>query len=193
MKLPYSLRGNQKEVIKSIRSTLHNRSHIVLESPTGSGKTFCSLAAALPFAIENDLRIVYCVRTNSQQDQVIQELKQFKKVGHSIKAVALQGRDSLCPQQKVDSELKKSNWSEKSKMCTDLKKQVERKEAGCPFYHKFSGNRASLIQKWSSKLWSAQEFSLKAEEAGICPYELNKLLLKEARVVIVVLVMLIVL
>ena len=149
MKLPYKLRDNQEETISSIKATIGNRNHIVLESPTGSGKTFASLAGALDVALDKNLRIVYCVRTNSQQDQVIQELKQFKKVGHSIKAVALQGRDSLCPQQKVDSELKKSNWSEKSKMCTDLKKQVERKEAGCPFYRKFSGNRASLIQKLS--------------------------------------------
>ena len=160
MKLPYSLRGNQKEIIESIKSTLEDRNHIVLESPTGSGKTFASLAGALDIALDKNLRIVYCVRTNSQQDQVIQELKQFNKVGHSIKAVALQGRDSLCPQQKVDSELKKSNWSEKSKMCTDLKKQVERKEAGCPFYRKFPRNRSSLIQKWSSELRSAQDFSL---------------------------------
>ena len=117
LKLPYSFRDNQKETIESIKSTIKNRNHIVLEAPTGSGKTFTSLAASLPFVMTEGLRIVYCVRTNSQQKQVIYELNQFKKAGNSIKAVAIQGRDALCPQQKYDGELKKSNWSEKSKIC----------------------------------------------------------------------------
>ena len=120
MKLPYNLRDNQKETIASIRSTIENKNQIVLESPTGSGKTFTSLAATLPFVFDKGLKIVYCVRTNSQQKQVVYELEQFKKIGYSIKAVAIQGRDSLCPQQKDDVELKKSNWSEKSKICKSL-------------------------------------------------------------------------
>ena len=104
LKFPYNLRGNQKETIESIEATIENRNHMVLESPTGSGKTFISLAATLPFVINKGLKIVYCVRTNSQQKQVIHELEQFKKVGNSIKAVAIQGRDSLCPQQNYDDE-----------------------------------------------------------------------------------------
>ena len=185
MKLPYSLRGNQEEIIESIRLTFQNRSHIVLESPTGSGKTFCSLAAALPFAIENDLRIVYCVRTNSQQRQVIHELRQFKKSGYPVSVVAFQGRGSLCPEQNYDKELKRSNWVEKSKMCKSLKMQSKMGEAGCRFYRKILRGSASLVDEWSSDILTAEEFSEQAEESGICPYELNKLLVKDARVVIV--------
>jgi len=185
LKLPYSPRGNQEEIIESIRSTFQNRSHIVLESPTGSGKTFCSLAAALPFAIENDLRIVYCVRTNSQQKQVIHELRQFKKSGYPVSVVAFQGRGSLCPEQNYDKELKKSNWVEKSKMCKSLKMQSKIGEAGCRFYRKLIRGSASLVEEWSSDILTAEEFSEQAEESGICPYELNKLLVKDARVVIV--------
>ena len=99
MKLPYSFRDNQEEIVESIKSALAKRNHIVLESPTGSGKTFTSLAAVLPFAEKNDMKIIYCVRTNSQQKQVIHELQQFKKSGNQIKAIAVQGREALCPQQ----------------------------------------------------------------------------------------------
>ena len=98
-------RENQKETIDLIRSTIEDRNHLVLESPTGSGKTFTSLAGVLPF-VKDGFKIVYCVRTNSQQKQVIHELKQFKKAGSNIKAIAIQGRDALCPQQKYDNELK---------------------------------------------------------------------------------------
>ena len=185
LKLPYKLRGNQKQIIDSIRLTIGNKNHMVLEAPTGSGKTFSSLAATLPFVIEQDFRIIYCVRTNSQQKQVIHELNQFKKSGNQIKAVAIQGRDALCPQQKHDKEIKKSNWSEKSKICKSLKMQVKMGEAGCPFYRPLLRKSQSLVNEWSSKLLTAQEFAIEAEEANLCPYELNKLLLKEAQVVIV--------
>ena len=185
LKLPYKLRGNQKQIIDSIQSTIDNKNHMVLEAPTGSGKTFSSLAATLPFVIEQDFRIIYCVRTNSQQKQVVHELNQFKKSGNQIKAVAIQGRDALCPQQKHDKEIKKSNWSEKSKICKSLKMQVKMGEAGCPFYRPLLRKSQSLVNEWSSKLLTAQEFAIEAEEANLCPYELNKLLLKEAQIVIV--------
>ena len=185
MKLPYSFRDNQEETVESIKSALAKRNHIVLESPTGSGKTFTSLAAALPFAKKNDMKIVYCVRTNSQQKQVIHELQQFKKSGNQIKAIAVQGREALCPQQKYDGELKKSNWSEKSKICKILKIQSKMGEAGCQFYRQFVRGGQTLTKKWSSEILTAQEFAKQAEKANICPYELNKLMLKEAQVVIV--------
>ena len=185
MKLPYSFRDNQEEIVESIKSALAKRNHIVLESPTGSGKTFTSLAAALPFAKRNNMKIVYCVRTNSQQKQVIHELQQFKKSGNQIKAIAVQGREALCPQQKNDNELKKSNWSEKSKICKSLKLKSKLGESGCSFYSKLLKGGESLTKKWSSEILTAQEFSKQAEEEGFCPYELNKLMLKEAQVVIV--------
>jgi len=185
LKLPYSFRGNQEETVESIKSALTKRNHIVLESPTGSGKTFTSLAAALPFAKKNDMKIVYCVRTNSQQKQVIHELQQFKKSGNQIKAIAVQGREALCPQQKYDGELKKSNWSEKSKICKTLKMQSKMGGAGCQFYSQLVLGGQTLTKKWSSEILTAQEFAKKAEKANLCPYELNKLMLKEAQVVIV--------
>ena len=185
MKLPYTLRSNQQEIIDTIKKGLNSRNHLIIEAPTGSGKTFTSLASALPFALDNDCRIIYCVRTNSQQDQVIRELKEFKKSGNSISAVAIQGRQSMCPQQKDDNELAKSNWSEKSKICKSLKVQSKMGEAGCPYYRKLLRPTKKLFETWSSEIYNAEEFTLIAEEEGLCPYELNKLLLKKAQVVIV--------
>ena len=185
MKLPYTLRRNQQEIIDTIKKGLNSKNPLVIEAPTGSGKTFTSLASALPFALDNDCRIIYCVRTNSQQDQVIRELKEFKKSGNNISAVAIQGRQSMCPQQKEDNELAKSNWSEKSKICKSLKMQSKMGEAGCPYYRKLLRPTKKLFEDWSSEIFNAEEFTFNAEKEGLCPYELNKLLLKKAHVVIV--------
>ena len=53
-------------------------------------------------------------------------------------------------------------------------------EAGCQFYRKLMSDGKSLITQWSTEILTAQDFAKKAEEEGLCPYELNKLLLKEA-------------
>lgn len=185
LKLPYKLRSNQQKVIDTIVKGLTTKNHVVIEAPTGSGKTFTSLASALPFVTKKNYKIIYCVRTNSQQEQVIRELKAFAKAGTKISAVAIQGRESMCPQQKNDNELAKSNWSEKSKICKSLKLQSKMGEAGCPYYRKLLRPTKNLVETWSSKVYSAEEFTVNAEKEGICPYELNKLLLKEAQVVIV--------
>ena len=185
LKLPYKLRSNQQKIIDTIVKGLTSKNHVVIEAPTGSGKTFTSLASALPFVTKKNYKIIYCVRTNSQQKQVIRELKAFAKAGTKISVVAIQGRESMCPQQKNDSELAKSNWSEKSKICKSLKLQSKVGEAGCPYYRKLLRPTKNLVENWSSKVYSAEEFTENAEKEGICPYELNKLLLKEAQVVIV--------
>ena len=185
LKLPYKLRSNQQKIIDTIVKGLTSKNHVVIEAPTGSGKTFTSLASALPFVTKKNYKIIYCVRTNSQQKQVIRELKAFAKAGTKISVVAIQGRESMCPQQKTDNELAKSNWSEKSKICKSLKLQSKMGEAGCPYYRKLLRPTKNLVENWSSKVYSAEEFTENAEKEGICPYELNKLLLKEAQVVIV--------
>ena len=58
-------------------------------------------------------------------------------------------------------------------------------EAGCRFYRKLLQGSNSLAEQWSSDILTAEEFAEQVEEAGICPYELNKLMLKDAKVVIV--------
>ena len=185
VKIPYKLRKNQGEIISRISGNLERKNHMVLEAPTGSGKTFTSLAATLPFAIKKGYKIIYCVRTNSQQEQVITELNEFKKAGNPITAVAIQGRDSMCPQQEYDEELKKSNWSEKSKICKSLKLQTKMGEAGCKYFRKLQANAGSISKNWSNKIQSAEEFVKSAKSQEICPYELNKLLIRDAKVVIV--------
>ena len=44
---PYVPRGEQKELIQFIRSSVSERKHAVIESGTGTGKTVCSLTGVL--------------------------------------------------------------------------------------------------------------------------------------------------
>ena len=68
------------EVLKGISFSVNPGETLAIVGPTGSGKTFTSLASALPFVLDKGNKIIYCVRTNSQQEQVIKELKEFNRL-----------------------------------------------------------------------------------------------------------------
>ena len=76
---PYTLRKNQKEIMHTIKNSLDSGKDFVYESGTGSGKTICTLASAINYAIKNNKRIAYTTRTNAQQRQVILELREIRK------------------------------------------------------------------------------------------------------------------
>ena len=51
--------------------------HLVLEAGTGTGKTVSALAPAVALALEEGKKVLYLTRTNSQQKQVIFELRRI--------------------------------------------------------------------------------------------------------------------
>ena len=94
--LPYSFRPFQVELIETIESSVRSRGNVVLESGTGTGKTICSLVGTLGPALEEGKKIIYLTRTNSQQRQVMLELREINEK-HPLLGVGLQGRQSTCP------------------------------------------------------------------------------------------------
>ncbi|HEC87652.1 MAG TPA: hypothetical protein ENI49_07325, partial [Thermoplasmatales archaeon] len=60
---PYEPRNYQTEIMQHIENSLSTKDPLVLESGTGSGKTICAVASTLPFALENNKKILYTTRT----------------------------------------------------------------------------------------------------------------------------------
>lgn len=189
---PYDLRKNQENVMRDIRNTLDARKHFVFESGTGSGKTICALSSTLQYALENNKKIVYTTRTNAQQRQVILELRaiQKKMKDKRIFGLGIQGRANMCIIAKNDPEIGNGSSEELSKFCSNLKKKVlsNKKNEGCEYYRNFIGDKQKIdkIMEWTrQKLPTAEEFVEYCEKNMVCPYEMNKLLIKEAIVIIV--------
>jgi len=188
---PYSLRKNQKEIMQEITDTLAQRRQFAFESGTGSGKTICVLAAALAFALEHNKKIIYTTRTNAQQQQVILELRAIKKKAKDkrIYGVGMQGRGNMCLLAREDPEIQNGSSEELSKFCSHQKKlAVSGKNKGCSYYRSYLGDkdRVETIMAWTQKhLPTAEEFIDACEKQKICPYEINKLIVHDALVVVV--------
>ncbi|MCX6663340.1 MAG: ATP-dependent DNA helicase [Euryarchaeota archaeon] len=188
---PYSLRKNQKEIMREITDALTQRRQFAFESGTGSGKTICVLAAALTFALENNKKIIYTTRTNAQQQQVILELRAIKKKAKDkrIYGVGMQGRGNMCLLAREDPEIQNGSSEELSKFCSHQKKlAVSGKSKGCSYYRSYLGDkdRVEIIMAWTQKhLPTTEEFIDACEKQKICPYEINKLIVHDALVVIV--------
>ena len=205
MKLfPYVFRRNQREIIDAIKNVLVTRRHLVLESGTGSGKTICALTSTLEYALENNKKIVYTTRTNAQQRQVILELRAIrKKTDDSLKknifGVGIQGRANMCILAKNNLELSRGTSDELSRFCLNEKKKVLTKQKnreenktsddmGCMYYKNLIENKEKMDDTiiWTRRhLPSTEEFIEYCEKQRICPYEINKILVQEASLVVV--------
>ncbi|MEM0492519.1 MAG: ATP-dependent DNA helicase [Candidatus Thermoplasmatota archaeon] len=188
---PYRYRKSQREIIEDIRSVIDNKEHFIFESGTGSGKTICVLSATIPYALRFNKRIIYTTRTNAQQQQVLVELRAIKKMikNTGVFGVGLQGRSNMCLLALFDSEINSGTSDELSRFCSYQKKQaLNTKNKGCPYYRKFLNDKDKTIAvvSWMKKrLPTAEEFVKYCKKISICPYELIKIIIHEALVVVV--------
>jgi len=189
---PYKPRRNQTAIMQTIKNALESKIDIVFESGTGSGKTICTLSSTLEYALENNKKIIYTTRTNAQQRQVIIELRTIRNKNKENKdkifGVGIQGRANMCILARVDPELSKGTSEELSRYCSNEKKKARsnKKNEGC-IYYKNSLDKIKLekIIQWVKKeLPTAEEFISYCEKKQICPYEINKLLIRESKIVV---------
>jgi DNA excision repair protein ERCC-2 len=183
---PYEFRKNQREILDLIRDTVDKESHLILESGTGSGKTVCVLAQTLDFALQNDKKVLYLTRTNSQQRQVIHELRKINSK-REIFGIGMQGRHQMCPKLKEDSKFSSGSPEELSKVCgkkkTEVLKSISLGEtpSSCSYYAKVCTDDISTLRSWANEtIPTVEEFAARCKKLGFCPYEANKSLARDA-------------
>jgi DNA excision repair protein ERCC-2 len=181
---PYPLRPFQAELVDTISSSVGSGGHLVLESGTGTGKTICSLSGALGPALEKGKKILYLTRTNSQQRQVMLELREINEK-RPLLGVGIQGRQSTCPLIQRDPELRTGTPEELSKLCSERKaRSMQGKEGGCRFYDATISTPFQEVEDYCRKhLPTVEEFAQYCDGKGLCPHELAKDLLPGAEVV----------
>ena len=181
---PYAPREHQPEFIKAVSNVLEKEGHIVLESGTGTGKTICALTAALQVALKQGKKVVYLTRTNSQQRQVLLELRKINQL-NPVFGMGVQGRQSTCPLLMRDQELKQGNAEELSKLCSEKKRRtLADRNDGCVFYRNLLETDFEEVEAYcKQQLPTVEELVEYCDRRSICPYELSKELLSDATVV----------
>ena len=183
MLFPYEPRGSQLEIVDFVKNEISKGSSVVFESGTGTGKTVCALSGVLETTLDNKRKVVYLTRTKSQQKQVIHECKAISK-NRNIVCIAVQGRnESTCPFMKDDPELSTGTPEEMSRLCSELKKKKGME--GCPYYCEMSPEKIKEATDFlRTQHPNSEDMTAYAKKQGLCPYELMKLLLPYADVIV---------
>lgn len=178
--------------MQDIYAALSEKRQFIFESGTGSGKTICALASSIHYALEHNKKILYTTRTNAQQQQVIHEIRAIKKKtkNKQIFGVGMQGRGNMCILARTDAEMQNGSSEELSKFCSYQKKLAvsQKKGKGCPYYRNLLAKQEtveSILEYIQTQLPTAEEFVRYCEKQKVCPYEVNKLVIPNALVVVV--------
>lgn len=181
---PYPPRRHQRDIVNAVSAAMRNGKHLVLESGTGTGKTVCALVGCLQEALKDGRKVVYLTRTNSQQRQVIEELRAVSG-RHEVFGVGMQGRQSTCPLVKRDPDLRGGTPEELSRLCGEKKRRaVAGTDGGCRFYEATLSTAFEEVERYCRlNLPTVEEFVRYCDGKGVCPYELTKELVPLATVV----------
>lgn len=184
MDIPVELRNYQRKTVDFIYRSLSSGIGAAVESPTGSGKTIMGLVSALKFRESNpDYRILYLTRTNSQQEQVLNELRGLKE-NMNIKALPFQGRGNLCTLYQEIEGSEDFNSESLSKFCSARKKKVmSGNRKACRFFNE--GVRSEeTAERIFRDLSTAEELYRYGKENEVCPYESLKAAMQKADIVV---------
>lgn len=193
MRLPYTARPGQQELVDAIAQAHAQHGHLVAEAGTGTGKTICALAGS--FGDGPDAApVLYATRTNAQQEQVLQEHRVLRQAGEDVGlAIPFMGRRHYCPLLKDDERFREGSAEELGRLCRDAKRKALQAhttgrpvQGACPYYQRLvadgTGPVEALLESHES---DAGDLARRVATAGSCPYEALKMLIPQARLVIV--------
>ncbi|MEM2896976.1 MAG: ATP-dependent DNA helicase [Candidatus Bathyarchaeia archaeon] len=174
---PYRLRDHQSEFAEYVQNEVRRSKNIVVEAVTGFGKTPLILASLLPIALRDGQRIIWAVRTGTETDRPIEELKTICKA-FKIKelfGLSFRGKKDMClllKEIKLKGEL---SHEDAYFICKSNKKT-------CEYLMNYELKEINLYDFIKSpRLYS--EVLKFCEKAKVCPYKLQLDLIPFANVI----------
>jgi len=89
------LRPGQDEIVAAVEEAVASRSHLLLEAPTGIGKTVAALWPALAYALREDKRLFVLTAKNLQQEMATRVLRQLAATG-GFHALRMRAKSRMC-------------------------------------------------------------------------------------------------
>ena len=95
-------RPGQTELVARVGQALGDRQRLLLQAPTGLGKTAAILFPALARALDQDLQVFYCTPRNSQHEVAEDCVRRMRAQGHPVRSVTIRAKERVCPQPEVN-------------------------------------------------------------------------------------------
>ncbi len=95
-------RPGQAELVARVAEALGGNRRLLLQAPTGLGKTAAILYPALARALDQDLQVFYCTPRNSQHEVAEDCVRRMRAQGHPVRSVTIRAKERVCPQPEVD-------------------------------------------------------------------------------------------
>lgn len=149
----YSTRPQQKELIDSVVTQLTKKRPMLIQAPTGLGKTIGVLYPTLKESLSRGQKTIYLTPKNSQHQIALDTIERMQEMGTSFKSLVLTAKKKLCMKNEPICNAKFCEFAENhyTKLTEhELLKKVQRK-----------------------KNISASYFKEMATMYKVCPYELQ--------------------
>jgi DNA excision repair protein ERCC-2 len=96
LSFPFAPRKGQSEFMQFIEQGIQQEKHLLLQAPTGLGKTIGVIFPLLKEALHRGARLMYVTPKNSQQLVANAAIDKFQGQGLKVKALTLTARSKLC-------------------------------------------------------------------------------------------------
>ena len=161
-------RKGQLELAKEAYKISKKGGILLVNYPTGSGKTAAVLTGTLSAALENNLRIFYLVKT---KNQLVSPLNELRKIcgKTNITFSCIYNKKDMC----LFESLKNVEYDDFLRYCSFMVRNNK-----CPFYKK-----ASILEEASLQEVDVMSFG---KEIKACPYELAKKMASRATIIVTV-------
>jgi DNA excision repair protein ERCC-2 len=157
-------RPSQQHLLTSVEEALERSQQLLLQAPTGLGKTAGVLFPALRFALSRGSPVLYIAPKNSQFQAAIDLAAVFHKQKVGLKTLVLTAKAKACRQSEV--------------LCH---------ESMCPFsrdYHEKVQDHDLAARDRRRHVWDRSYFYGLSERFTVCPHELSLERLREADLII---------
>ncbi len=146
-------RSGQIELIETIRGGLEENAPMLIQAPTGLGKTVGVLYPSLKEALGRGQRVIYVTPKNSQHAVAEDAIERLQEAGAKIKSLAITAKSKLC--------------FKNEPICNP-----EYCEFAKDHYTKLGENK--LLEKLAKrKKLNAKTFEKMGREFEVCPFELQ--------------------
>jgi len=189
----------QYEYMSELKKALDARGSVILEMPTGTGKTVSLLSLIMSYLQaypDSFKKLIYCTRTVPQMEKTLSEVhfifeSQFKEEGRKPKllAVGLSAKKNLCIHPKVTahSAIREKTEAECKKLIAPWIRQAYKghfreDEHLCGFYEGFTDRQENLF--FEEGVYSLADLKRYGEEQNLCPYFLARHMIAQAHVVV---------